>query len=98
MKTVLASQLREETLSQMRDSDGEGVLVVQEGRTVAKLVPVDPAQKPLTASEVIATYKDKVKINGEILSTGRWWDAEFGHSYHPVRDQSDADAAGEGGA
>ena len=54
----------------------DGIIITKHGKPVAKLVPVYTDN-----AKMIRNFKGKLKIKGNILSTGIKWDAESCHSY-----------------
>ena len=71
MQTISASKFKEQCLALLDSVQPEGMLITKHGKPVARLVPAseDPAS-------LIGALKGKLKIKGEILSTGIHWDAE----------------------
>lgn len=51
--------------------DPEGVVITKRGKPVAKLVPV-----PTDNAELIGSLRGRIRIKGDIMSTGVKWDAE----------------------
>lgn len=51
--------------------DPDGIIITKHGRPVAKLVPVHT-----DSANLIGSFKGKIKIKGNILTTGVKWDAE----------------------
>jgi antitoxin (DNA-binding transcriptional repressor) of toxin-antitoxin stability system len=49
----------------------EGIVITKHGRPVAKLIPIH-----VDTAKMIGSFKGKIKIKGDILSTGEKWDAE----------------------
>ena len=49
----------------------DGIIITKHGKPVAKLVPVHTDN-----AKMIGSFKGKLKIKGNILSTGVKWDAE----------------------
>ena len=96
MKTLTSIELAQNCMAALDDvnASADGVVITKDGRPVARLLPLAGVRTVLTGGDIIREYKDKIKINGDVFSTGVRWDAEFGHSYHPVRNQSDADSEG----
>ena len=72
MKTVAAEVLRDECSSLLDELGEEGVLITRGGKTVAKLLP----WKDESAGALMGSLKGKIRITGDILSTGEKWDAE----------------------
>ena len=71
MKVVSASKFKEQCLALLDSVDRDGVLITKHGRPVARLVPA-----ATSSSELIGALRGKIKIKGDILSTGVKWDAE----------------------
>ena len=71
MKTIPASKFKEQCLALLDSVGPEGILITKRGKPVAKLVPISAHWKSL-----IGSLKGKVRIHGDILSTGERWDAE----------------------
>lgn len=71
MKSIGAAKFKEQCLSILEKIDGEGVIITKHGKPIAKLIPVYAED-----SSLIGALKNKIKINGKILSTGVKWDAE----------------------
>jgi prevent-host-death family protein len=71
MKSVPAAQFKEQCLALLDQVGPEGIIITKHGKPVAKLVPVHAE-----AGKVIGSFKGKIKIKGNILSTGIKWDAE----------------------
>jgi prevent-host-death family protein len=75
MTTISATKFKEQCLALLDRVDPDGILITKHGRPVAKLVPADTDW-----SQFIGCLKGKVKIRGDILSTGLKWDAQSGHA------------------
>ena len=71
METISASKFKEQCLSLLDSVKPEGILITKHGKPVARLVPanVDPAA-------LIGAWKGRLRIKGDILSTGLRWDAQ----------------------
>jgi prevent-host-death family protein len=76
MTTISASKFKERCLSLLDKVGPEGIVITKHGKPVAKLVPFETDM-----SRFIGCLKGKVKIKGDIFSTGLKWDAESGHAY-----------------
>ena len=71
MKSIGAAKFKEQCLSILDHVDPEGLLITKHGKAVAKLVPV------ITPSaQLIGRLRGKIKIKGDILSTGMTWNAQ----------------------
>jgi prevent-host-death family protein len=71
VKTVPAAKFKEQCLALLDQVGPEGIVITKHGKPVAKLVPVHAD----TAS-LIGSFKGKIKIKGNILTTGVKWNAE----------------------
>jgi prevent-host-death family protein len=80
MKHVPAAAFRAQCLAILDRIDPEGIIITKHGRPVAKLVPVGSAP-----TELIGSLRGKLKIRGNILSTGARWDAESRHARPAAR-------------
>jgi prevent-host-death family protein len=71
MKQVSASKFKEQCLALLDRVGPEGIVVTKRGKPVAKLIPFGA-----DSADLIGSLKGKLRIKGEILSTGIKWDAE----------------------
>jgi prevent-host-death family protein len=71
VKQLSASKFREQCLALLDHVNPEGIVVTKRGKPVAKLIPFGA-----DSADLIGSLKGKLRINGEILSTGIKWDAE----------------------
>lgn len=71
MKSVPAAQFKEQCLALLDRVGPDGIIITKHGKPVAKLVPIHT-----DTAKLIGSFKDKIKIKGNILSTGVKWDAE----------------------
>lgn len=71
MKTMGAAQFKEQCLSVLDHIGPEGLVITKHGKPVAKLIPVEAE-----SSALIGSLKGKIKIKGDIRSTGLRWDAQ----------------------
>ena len=70
MKQVSASKFQEQCLA-LLDRVGPEIVVTKRGKPVAKLIPFGA-----NSASLIGSLKGKLRIKGEIVSTGIKWDAE----------------------
>ncbi len=70
MKTVTATKFKEQCLALLDETDPEGIIVTKRGKPVAKLVPI-----ARNNGSLIGALKGKIKIRGNIMSTGVKWKA-----------------------
>jgi prevent-host-death family protein len=71
MKTVPATKFKEQCLALLDRVGPDGIIITKHGKPVVKLVPVHTDN-----AKMIGSFKGKLKIKGNILSTGVKWDAE----------------------
>jgi antitoxin (DNA-binding transcriptional repressor) of toxin-antitoxin stability system len=71
-KTMSASEFKARCLELLDDLDPPGILLTKQGRPVARVIPV-PA---VNNEPLIGSMKGKIKIKGDIFSTGVKWDVE----------------------
>jgi prevent-host-death family protein len=71
MKSVPAAEFKEQCLTLLDQVDPDGIIITKHGKPVAKLVPIHT-----DSAKLIGSLKGKIKIEGNILSTGVKWDAE----------------------
>lgn len=71
MRSIPASKFKEQCLSILDNLSAEGVIITKRGKPVGKLIPADRG-----CASLIGSLKGKIKIKGDILSTGLKWDAE----------------------
>ena len=71
MKEMPAAKFKEQCLAILDEVDEEGLVITKRGKPVAKLIPIRA-----TSAELIGALADKVKIKGDILSTGVDWHAQ----------------------
>ena len=71
MKTVPAAKFKEQCLALLDRVDPDGILITKHGKPVAKLVPIHT-----DSAILIGSFKGKIKIKGNILTTGIKWNAE----------------------
>ena len=71
MKIVPAAKFKERCLALLDRVGPDGIIITKHGKPVAKLVPVHTDN-----AKMIGSFKGKLKIKGNILSTGVKWDAE----------------------
>ena len=71
MKQIPAARFKATCLSLLDRVGPEGIVITKRGKPVAKLVPIRT-----TSAELIGGLKHKVRIKGDIFSTGLRWNAE----------------------
>ncbi len=71
MKQIAAAKFKEQCLSILDRVDDEGLVITKRGKPVAKLIPIRAESATL-----IGSLKGKLKIKGEIFTTGSKWNAQ----------------------
>ena len=71
MKQMAAAKFKEHCLKVLDRVDAEGIVITKRGRPVAKLVAIRAA-----SASLIGSLAGKLKIKGNILTTGSRWDAQ----------------------
>jgi prevent-host-death family protein len=71
MSTVSASKFKEQCLSLLDQVDNKGIVITKHGKPVAKLIRIESS-----SASLIGALKGKLKIKGDIFSTGARWNAE----------------------
>jgi prevent-host-death family protein len=71
MKALNASKFKEQCLALLDNLEPEGVVITKHGKPVARLIP-----ESSNCASLIGSMKGKIRIKGDILSTGIGWDAE----------------------
>ncbi|MBI2766075.1 MAG: type II toxin-antitoxin system Phd/YefM family antitoxin [Chloroflexi bacterium] len=71
MKTIAAAKFKEQCLAILDDVDPEGIIITKRGKPVARLMPLEDDLWSLYGK-----YADRIKVKGDIMSTGEVWNAE----------------------
>ena len=71
MRQISAAKFKEQCLALLDEVDNDGIVITKRGKPVAKLIPL-----AADSSSLIGALRAKIKIKGDILSTGIAWDAE----------------------
>ena len=71
MKTIGATDFKQTCLAVLDRLGPEGIVITKHGKPVAKLVPVESG-----SAELIGSLAGKIRIHGDLLTTGLAWDAE----------------------
>jgi prevent-host-death family protein len=71
MKQIPAAKFKEQCLSLLDEVDPEGIVITKRGKPVAKLIPF-----AADSASLIGSLAGKLRIKGDILSTGLDWNAE----------------------
>ena len=76
-KTVSATEFKAKCLGILDNLDSDGILVTKHGRPIARILPVNSHNN----EQLIGSMKGKIKIRGQLFSSGAAWDAESRHSH-----------------
>jgi prevent-host-death family protein len=71
MKEIAAAKFKEQCLAILDEVDEEGIVITKRGKPVAKLIPIRAE-----SAELLGALKGRVRIKGDILSTGVRWHAQ----------------------
>ena len=70
MKTIGAAKFKEQCLALLNQLDPEGLVVTRHGKPIARVIPYDHQ-----CADLIGSLRHKVKVQGDVLSTGLGWNA-----------------------
>ena len=71
MKQIPAAKFKEQCLAILDRVGEEGVVITKRGKPVAKLIPIRTE-----SAELIGRLRGRVKVKGDIFSTGVKWHAQ----------------------
>ena len=71
MSSISASKFKEQCLSLLDSVDDQGIVITKHGKPVAKLVRIEAS-----SANMIGALKGKLKIKGDVFSTGQRWNAQ----------------------
>ena len=70
-RSIGAGQFKEQCLSLLDSLEPEGIVITKHGKPVARLLPMASE-----SGDLLGALAGKLKIRGDILSTGAAWDAQ----------------------
>ena len=70
MKTIGAAKFKEQCLALLDQLDADGLVITKYGKPIARVVPCDQPD-----ADLIGSLRHKIKIRGDLLTTGVRWDA-----------------------
>ena len=70
-RTITATEFKAKCLRLLENLDSRGLIVTKRGRPVARVLPVS-----LPAADVVGSMRDKIRVKGDLFSTGIAWDAQ----------------------
>jgi len=68
MKSVSAARFKDQCLALLDQVGPDRIIITKDGKPIAKLIPVY-----MDTANLIGSFKGKIKIKGNILSTGLKW-------------------------
>ncbi len=71
VKTIGAAKFKEQCLALLEKLTPEGLIITKHGKPVARVIPY-----PRESADLIGALRNKIEIEGNILSTGFAWDAD----------------------
>lgn len=71
MKEIGATEFKQRCLAILDRIEPGGLVITKRGKPVAKLLPV-----PVQDAARIGALRGKIRIHGDLLSTGLKWDAQ----------------------
>jgi len=71
MEKINASRFKQECLAILDNLKPEGLIITKHGRPVARVIPANS-----DCASLIGSLKGKLKIKGDIMSTGARWNAQ----------------------
>jgi len=71
-RTISATEFKAKCLQILDHLDKQGIVVSKRGKPVARVIPYSPLQ----TRELLGSMKGKIKIKGDIFSTGIKWNAQ----------------------
>ena len=71
METIEAAKFKEQCLALLDRLDADGLIVTKRGKPVARVLPYEQHCPAL-----IGSLRDKIKIRGDLLTTGATWHAD----------------------
>ncbi len=75
MKSIAAAKFKEQCLALLDRADPDGIVITKHGKPVARLIPAGNH-----CAGLIGSLKGKLKIKGDIVSTGLKWNAQSRHA------------------
>ena len=70
MRTIGAAKFKEQCLDLLDQLDADGLIVTRHGKPVAHVVPYDRQHDDRQHADLIGSLRHKIRIRGDILTTG----------------------------
>ena len=83
-KTITITEFKAKCLALLEELDKGGLVVTKRGQPIARVTPIGRPNN----EKLIGSMKGKIKVRGDIYSTGIEWDVESRHTHagsHPRR-------------
>jgi prevent-host-death family protein len=71
-KTIAASEFKAKCLKILERLDAPGLIITKRGRPIAKVTPIQLEDN----LKLVGSMKGKIKIKGDLFSTGIRWNAQ----------------------
>ncbi len=71
MKTIGATKFKKQCLALLDQLEADGLIITKHGKPIARVVPYDQQ-----CADLIGSLRHKIKIRGNIFSTGLRWNAD----------------------
>lgn len=71
MRQIPATKFKARCLALLEEVDPDGIVITKHGKPVAKLIPI-----ATDSADLIGALRGKLRIKGNLLSTGGRWHAE----------------------
>ena len=78
--TMTATEFKAKCLAILEQLNPGGIVVTKRGRAVAKVIPIHHEGN----DRLIGSMKGKIRVKGDLFTTGVNWDAESGHAHRRV--------------
>jgi prevent-host-death family protein len=79
-KVITATEFKAKCLNILERLEPGGIIITKRGRAVARVLPMNAAAN----ESLIGSMKGKIRIKGDLLTTGISWDAQSGHAHRRV--------------
>ena len=70
MRTIEIAKFKEQCLGLLEELDADGLIVTRHGTPVARVVPYDRQHDDRQCADLIGSLRHKIRIRGDILTTG----------------------------
>ena len=76
-KTIAATEFKAKCLGILDNLEPGGIVVTKHGRPIAKILPLSPHGN----ERFIGSMKGKIKVQGDLFTTGLDWNVESRHAH-----------------